>query len=615
MSLFNPRILDASIRDVTVCLTDNQKADVLLHALQHLPTQGCRTTMENAVQSLLKVPNLPAADVARAFLIRAKGRLAAGYRTSARQDLHSVLSSDPDNQDVKSIIQSQHLRPEMLLREPDCPPRFSVEIWREIALFLSKRDLRSLLLVPNALSRIASQLLFREIDLHFTATPQPGVFGTHTPHPRHHDGDNDDDDEGIDAWHHQRSADILTRILVDPAFAAQVKSLGVHAVSHDDSSLAFQIGMLMNALPKLTCLRKVHCSGGKDLITRLLQTVHANNPGLQQLSLFLADESADIEIPTFKHLTHFSLTAEGGNNDQIQAFLAQSRDTLHSLSITNNLWLFPADVICVRHLTQLEFHGYFSTDTRAFSEILTNGHQLESLKLSGALECSPSALFRQHRSSLPFLRHFAFNITSLHRHVADRDLCPAISEFLRDRRQLRTYHLLVPPADHRRIGFDASAWGVLPALTHLRNVSMTYPRDMSPALAGWLIPRSVCALTLDLSVPVGEDFTSFMNQLRAGIPPTLTYLSLTNTPIRSIQHIIEYGFPDVRVVRTDFGMWTVTREAQAQAQAPAPGQGQGSSSGIKVEAWPYRRVRYRLEEGLEEVGCEDAVWKGVGGGV
>jgi hypothetical protein len=40
MKVFNPRILDASIRDVTGCLSDTQKADVLLHALQHLPSEG-----------------------------------------------------------------------------------------------------------------------------------------------------------------------------------------------------------------------------------------------------------------------------------------------------------------------------------------------------------------------------------------------------------------------------------------------------------------------------------------------------------------------------------------------------------------------------------------------
>ena len=41
--------------------------------------------MENAVQSLLQVPNWPSPNVARALLLRAKGRLAAGYRTSAQQ--------------------------------------------------------------------------------------------------------------------------------------------------------------------------------------------------------------------------------------------------------------------------------------------------------------------------------------------------------------------------------------------------------------------------------------------------------------------------------------------------------------------------------------------------
>ena len=41
--------------------------------------------MENAVQSLLQVPNLSPANVARALLLRAKCRLAAGYRTSAQQ--------------------------------------------------------------------------------------------------------------------------------------------------------------------------------------------------------------------------------------------------------------------------------------------------------------------------------------------------------------------------------------------------------------------------------------------------------------------------------------------------------------------------------------------------
>ncbi|KAG1795930.1 uncharacterized protein HD556DRAFT_1361760, partial [Suillus plorans] len=90
VNVFNPRILDASIRDVTGCLSDVQKADVLLHALQHLPSEGFRIVMENAIQSFLQVSGVPPADVARALLLRAKTRLAAGYRTSAQQgQLHA----------------------------------------------------------------------------------------------------------------------------------------------------------------------------------------------------------------------------------------------------------------------------------------------------------------------------------------------------------------------------------------------------------------------------------------------------------------------------------------------------------------------------------------------
>ena len=38
---FNPKILDASIRDVASCLTDVEKADLLLHAVKKLCPEGC----------------------------------------------------------------------------------------------------------------------------------------------------------------------------------------------------------------------------------------------------------------------------------------------------------------------------------------------------------------------------------------------------------------------------------------------------------------------------------------------------------------------------------------------------------------------------------------------
>lgn len=588
MNIFNPRILDASIRDVTGCLSDTQKADVLLHALQHLPSEGSRIVTENAVQSFLQVSGVPPADVAKALLLRAKTRLAAGYRTSAQQDLLSVLCSDPENRDVKAIIQSEHLRQEMLVREPDGPPRFSAEVWREIALCLPKRDLKSLLLVPHALSRIASQLIFREIDLHFTASPDHSRVEN-----RYRSVHDDQDERELDAWHYQRSADILTRILVDPVFASQVRSLCVYAVvSGASHTLTFQTGMLINSLPKLSNLRSAHCSGSRELISRMLETMCASNHRLHSLSINLVNRSGDIDIPPFKHITHFSITAEGGDSASTHNFIAQSHDNLRSLVLKNANWKFPADVISVRHLTTIEFEGCFSADSQVFSEILSTGHQLESLTLSGILECTPSATFRLYRSSLPFLRHFALKIVSLHRHVTDRDLVPAISEFLRDRKHLHSFHLIMPSTDHRRIGFDASAWGVLPSLSNLRSLCITYPRDLSPSLAGWLIPRTVRALTMEIMAPPAEDLLLFMNQLRPGVPPLLTFIGIINFPIRSVINVIEHGFSNIQVVRIDESVWSVIRLDDGL---------------IEMEQWPYRRVKYHTATWLESLGCDDAI--------
>ncbi|KAI6045286.1 hypothetical protein EDC04DRAFT_2865396 [Pisolithus marmoratus] len=580
MPLFNPRILEACIRDVTTRLSDHQKASVLLHALEQLwQTKSSREVVENSVQALLKIKGLSCADLSKALVLRAKTRLLAGYRTSAQQDLHSVLTRDPDNEDVKAIIDSQHLRPEMRLLGP---PRFSIEIWMQIALFLPKRDLKSLLLVPHPISRIASQLLFREIDLHLTPLHEPTGTDLDTSFD-----DVSDVDQDLDNWHHQRSADILTRILLDPEFAGQIRSLSIHAASHDLSqSLAFQVGMLLNSLPKLSKLKKLRCSGSKDLILRAVRCIHKCIPKIQELSLDymttscrLADPSVDIEIPRFKHLTHFSLTSEGGDPTSAHLFISQSRNTLRALSIQNSCWHFLTGALSIRQLSDLEFGGHLTTEM--FSEILSNGHQLDSLKLSGSLECSPSPLFRQHRSALPFLRHLHIRIAFLSRDVQDCDLCPSISEFVRHRTQLRTYHLLLPCGlDNRRIGFDASAWGVLPALSQLKSLAMTVPVDLAMGLAGWLVPRNVTALVLHM------DGAAVDAQIRAGIPTSLKYIGFTNMRIRSAEFVVEHGFPHVHVVAIGHNVWSV---------------------------WPYRRVRYHQKEWLDLMDCGDAVWRGVSG--
>ncbi|KAG2359906.1 hypothetical protein BDR07DRAFT_1414029 [Suillus spraguei] len=537
MCVFNPRILDASIRDVTACLSDTQKADVLLHALQHLPSQGYASFHHSSTYYICT-----SCTPQRSRIIMEK-----------LLNLLFVLSSDPANQDVEAIIQSEHLRREM---EPAGPPRFSSEVWREIALNLPKRDLKSLLLVPHALSRIASQLIFREIDLHFTASPGP-PRGDNKYKDAH--GDHDEQAE-LDAWHYQRSADILTRILVDPVFASHIRSLSVYAITGSCSFFNATmsqslLGMLINSLPKLSNLRSVHCSGNRELINRMLETILSLNP---------VNRSGDIDIPPFKHITHFSITAAGGNGTSINDFISQSHNNLRSLVIKNISWKFPSDIISVRHLTILEFEGRFSADSLVFSEILSTGYQLESLTLSGILECTPSAMFRLHRTSLPFLTHFTFKIVGVHQHITDRDLGSQTSSF---------FHLIVPSADHHCVGFDASAWGVLPSLINLRSLCITFPSDLSPSLAGWLIPRSIMAQ------PV-EDLR-FIN-----------FLGMTNFPIRSIINIIDRSFSKLRLIRIDESVWSVIHL---------------DDGSLDIDQWPYRRTKYYTAAWLESLECEEAL--------
>lgn len=112
------------------------------------------------------------------------------------------------------------------------------------------------------------------------------------------------------------------------------------------------------------------------------------------------------------------------------------------------------------------------------------------------LECSASVQFRDFANSLPFLRHFS--LVLLGYRVNDHDFFPALSDFLRNRTQLRTLQLIVPSADyaHRRLGYDANVWGVLPSLTNLQSLAATLPKDVAAAVAMWLVPRSVQSLSL-----------------------------------------------------------------------------------------------------------------------
>lgn len=133
MGIFNPLMLDASIRDVVSSLPLDKKVDVLLYSLQHLPANSrsvtdlayhsqppvhiddhstaaaalsivefrSRTIIENAVQSCLQTVPIHQENVIRARLIRAKARFAAGLRGAAHQGERSLIDGSRNGHPIQ----------------------------------------------------------------------------------------------------------------------------------------------------------------------------------------------------------------------------------------------------------------------------------------------------------------------------------------------------------------------------------------------------------------------------------------------------------------------------------------------------------------------------------
>src|SRR6266550_6720541 len=315
--------------------------------------------------------------------------------------------------------------------------------------------------------------------------------------------------------------------------------------------------MLTNTLPKLTNLRNVHISAGNGCLTPILLVLQTTTPRLRSLSLWLVfppaqythiliqnprspDGPADLFLFTFEHLSHFSYQTDGGNSNAVYNFIYQNQQSLRTISVRNQSWTFPSTVLSIRNLTHIDFLGHLPPNSQAIEDILTHGRQLESLLLSCGIDCtSTSHIFRRMPKALPFLRHFSFTVHTVSRRARDPDLFPAISEFLRGRQQLKTLSLVVQNGPMQSsVGFDAAVWGVLPSLVNLKTLKISYPSDLAPGLASWLIPRCVRALALTLDLT--NVFTGGTTNARDPIPFLDVRISLnsvvasTDTSIRNI---------------------------------------------------------------------------------
>ncbi|KAI9452394.1 hypothetical protein F5148DRAFT_1236194 [Russula earlei] len=560
-SVFNPKMLDASTRDVVESLSNRDKTSVLLYAMERLPMHAeSRTVIENGVQSCLQVSSTHQEKVIQARLLRAKARFVADSRGAAHQDLQEILRLDPNNREARELLLplSGEISTCGQCRMP-AHMRFSNEIWSEITSFLPRRDLRSLLLIPHSAP-------FRDVCLQFgTALSDTGQS---------------QDVAEINKWHAQRSADILIRIVSNTEYAGLIKSLSVRADGPDMNS--FQTALLAKVLPKLSNLKVFRCQLDKDALVSLLSVLEKSHPKLQGLVIDLPNYCLP-PLPTFHYLTRFvssgAIDSAGANVD---SFLSAQTVALHTLAIRLS-HRPPTSFLPTGNLRNL-YLTLGICDSDFLTQLLANGRQLEALRLDIKVDHGSqlSTVFRAYAGSdsLPSLRKLSFVLTTGTRNYADPDLFPAVVEFVRGFRMLEAL-CISNPGDLDGFGYDAVVWGVLSSLVNLRALSIDIPTDLPPALSAWIIPRGVTVLDLR----VAKDATADIGKLWLGLPSGLKFLAFPVS--RSDIHEFLYdGLPALRLVRLRSGkLYTV--------------HGEGNKR--ELERWPDRRERYYFDDYLEQL--------------
>jgi hypothetical protein len=207
-------------------------------------------------------------------------------------------------------------------------------------------------------------------------------------------------------------------------------------------------------------------------------------------------------------LKHFTFKCD--NEDQnvlpdIQLLLTTQAVALGTLIIDSCFAHLPDSPLFMDNLRSLDLCITISNAV-CLTQLLESGQQLESLQLWICLDGSAiSSAFRSHHShsgpgSFPKLRKFGFTLLEVDTDEdvdPDPDLFPAVAEFVRGHPMFEALSLSCKdnPED---FGYTAAIWGVLPSLVHLHTLSMDAPEDLSCALSGWLIPRAVVALSIQI---------------------------------------------------------------------------------------------------------------------
>lgn len=323
-------------------------------------------------------------------------------------------------------------------------------------------------------------------------------------------------------------------------------------------------------------------------------------------------------LPRLTGLTKFQLVLDHSCHS-LPAFLAQNRGTLRKLSLDTYYATFPLEAVSLSNLTHLEFNGTIPVGSNVISLILSQGAQLQSLRLSCVLLGNVTNQFREAvsaRRCLKYLRNFGFRVTDrMTSNAADITLFPTIAEFLREHPLIEKLELDVPTeTDQARLGYDASILGILPGLTKLKRLYVTMTKDASPGLFSWIIPRSLKALVLsgvprrntDAFLIVSLLFLlrfanskqrsmgslKFQN-MKPGLPSTLKFIALNDVTIHDPIQTIDLAFPsNVRLANINNRYYTVRRRPDGHLES--------------LEEWPARRAEVHSDEWFEFMGCEEA---------
>jgi len=360
---------------------------------------------------------------------------------------------------------------------------------------------------------------------------------------------------------------------------------------------------LAHALSKLKRLENFECHGScrASSLTRIVATLHETVPQLRSLVVRYAEyENFDLPV-TPRNIESLSIDpAMWLASSTYATFFEQDLSCLRKLRIAGQNYILPLITPLMGKLTHLDlYHPTYdlfaaTSSAQSFEVVLREGAHLESLRIRQSRPShTPSIHFRHYSHSLPHLTRFSIAFGSPTSAAEyDRDLFPAICDFLRNKPGLVTVELIAPSnlAGHRPLGYDRKCWGLLSAFSCLRGLSMTLTELGESERCAQLIPRSVTTLALTGDV----DFEKVISMdSQAHWPRCVRFLQLDQVDSGRTARRIAMHVPSVHVLRLRGCHYNVVSRVTGKP--------------VQVERWSARTEDYFWSEELEAQGCEDCL--------